>query len=341
MRNTHSTCARLAGLLACLAAVLMAGGVWAAVSGPCVDCHTMHSSQDGSTMGSSAAGMAHLTLNGCIGCHTNGGLGGVAPVVDGTYNTDSCAGGTFKEGAGGVQSDAGVHNVDIVLPTYGEDDTLTGTNIPGLSSGGMNSGNGDQDAQALTCAGSNGCHGDATVDGNDAGIQGFHHGAKDGYRYLQIASTQAAVLGKGANDWEAGISGSADGTGGQHNIYSSDTNAGINKLCANCHPNFHSTANTSDGTNWLRHPTDNDIPTANGWSSTVNYRENPFAFADISALAPDTAYTTSSAQVACISCHRAHGTPYDDLLRWDYSGQEAGSTTSYGCLGCHNKQRGS
>jgi len=292
-------------------------------------------------MGSSAAGMAHLTLNGCIGCHTNGGLGGVAPVVDGTYNSDSCAGGTFKEGAGGVASDAGVHNVDIVLPTLGEDGTLVGTKIPGLS-GGMNSGKGLQDAQALTCAGMNGCHGDATIDGNDAGIQGFHHGAKEGYRYLQIASSQAAVLGKGAADWEAGISDSAVGAGGEHNIYSSDADAGINKLCANCHPDFHTLANTSDGSNWLRHPTDNNIPTASGWVASVNYRENPFAFADITSLTPGTAYTTSGAQVACISCHRAHGTPYDDLLRWDYTAQLAGSTTvTYGCLGCHNKQRGS
>ena len=323
-----------------LIAAWIACPAWAAVTGSCVDCHTMHSSQDGSTMGSTAAGMAHLTLNGCIGCHTNGGLSGVAPVVDGTYNTDSCAGGTFKEGAGGVQSDAGVHNVDIVLPTLGEDGTLTGTKIPGLTTG-MNAGLGDQDAQALTCAGSNGCHGDATVAGNDAGIQGFHHGSKEGYRYLQIASSQAPVLGKGAADWEAAISGSADGTGGEHNIYSSDTSAGINKLCANCHPDFHSLANTSDGSNWLRHPTDNNIPTTAGWAATVNYRDNPFAFADISAKAVDAVYTTAGAQVACISCHRAHGTPYDDLLRFDYSGQSAGGATSFGCMGCHNKQRGS
>lgn len=322
-----------------LIGALAASAAWAAVSGSCVECHTMHSSQDGSTMGSSATGMAHLTINNCIGCHTNGGLGGVAPVVDGTYNQDSCAGGTFKEGVGGVASDAGVHNVDIALPTLGEDETLIATNIPGLS-GGMNSGKGDQDAQALTCAGRNGCHGDARVDGNDAGIMGFHHGAKEGYRYLQIASTQDAVLGIGAADWEAGISGSATGANGEHNIYSSDANAGINKLCANCHPDFHSLSNTSDGSNWLRHPTDNDIPTTSGWTATVNYRENPFAFSDVTGMDPGTAYTVSGAQVACVSCHRAHGTPYDDLLRWDYTAQVAGSTVSYGCLGCHNKQRG-
>jgi predicted CXXCH cytochrome family protein len=329
-------------LLTCLAVMaLAASAALAAVSGPCVNCHTMHNSQDGAKMvtttGDSA--IAHLTLNNCVGCHTNGGVGG-APVIDGNYNVDSCAGGTFKDaGTAGqiVASDAGVHNVDIALSVLGEDDTFT-TSIPGLTTG-MNLGAGSTDPNDLTCAGANGCHGDSTVDDNDAGIAGFHHGGKDGYRYLQIADTHAPVLGKGAADWEVAMS---DGwvTGEEHNVYSSSTTAGINKLCANCHPDFHGTANTWDGNNWIRHPTDNAIPTTNGWSATVDYRDNPFAFADVSALDTTGTYTTANAQVACISCHRAHGTPYDDILRWDYSAQSAGSALTAGCLGCHNKQRG-
>ncbi|MEW5772464.1 MAG: cytochrome c3 family protein [Thermodesulfobacteriota bacterium] len=314
----------------------------AAVTGPCVDCHTMHNSQDGARFPGAPEDdpKGHLTIKGCIGCHIGTGVTG-APIIDGQYNVDSTAGGTFKDGgAGGVVSDAGVHNVNVegLLPTLGEDDALTAV-IPGLT-GGMNLGKGSSDPQDLTCAGKSGCHGDATQADNDSGIRGFHHGGKTGYRYLQIADTQAAVAGKGAVDWEKAISSSATGAGGEHNIYSSSTTVGINKLCANCHPNFHATANTQVGTNWVRHPTDNTIPGAgDGWAATVNYRENPFAFADISTLAPGTAYTTTNAQVACISCHRAHGTPYDDILRWDYSAQSAGSGIQAGCLGCHNKQR--
>lgn len=329
-----------AAILAALLALAPAA-LWAAVSGPCVDCHTMHNSQDGARFpgATSDTPQGHLTILGCIGCHTGSGVTG-APIIDGTYNVDSTAGGTFSDSGGGVASDAGVHNVNVdgLLATVGEDDTLT-TAVPGLT-GGMNNGLGSSDPNDLTCAGKDGCHGDATQADNDAGIRGFHHGSKAGYRYLQIASTQAAVEGNGAADWEKAISSSATGEGGEHNIYSSSTTVGINKLCANCHPNFHSTTNTSDGNNWVRHPTDNDIPGAgDGWTPTVNYRENPFAFADISSLAPGTAYTATGAQVACISCHRAHGTPYDDILRWDYSAQSAGGGGSSGCVGCHNKQR--
>ena len=41
--------------------------------------------------------------------------------------------------------------------------------------------------------------------------------------------------------------------------------------------------------------------------------------------------------VTCISCHRAHGTPYADLLRWDYSNNcNAGSDNAdCGCFQCH------
>ncbi len=51
-------------------------------------------------------------------------------------------------------------------------------------------------------------------------------------------------------------------------------------------------------------------------------------------------YITEERQVTCLSCHRAHGTENDDLLRWEYSTQDAGTDTAdYGCLGCHDRQR--
>ena len=38
--------------------------------------------------------------------------------------------------------------------------------------------------------------------------------------------------------------------------------------------------------------------------------------------------------VNCISCHRAHGTPNDAILRWDYKGWP---TAGYdGCSICHS-----
>jgi predicted CXXCH cytochrome family protein len=47
--------------------------------------------------------------------------------------------------------------------------------------------------------------------------------------------------------------------------------------------------------------------------------------------------------VTCISCHRAHGSQYDDLLRWDYTQCIANEnvaaddtiTPDCGCFYCH------
>ncbi len=46
----------------------------------------------------------------------------------------------------------------------------------------------------------------------------------------------------------------------------------------------------------------------------------------------------SSPIVTCLSCHRAHGSPYADLLRWDYDTMiagNAGDATGKGCFVCH------
>ena len=314
----------------------------AKATGPCANCHTMHNSQGGSSMAvdetnvAATTAYAHLTLSSCVGCHfTQTSI--IAPKINGAYNVNSTAGGTFLEsGTTGqfVASDAGVHNVleGLATSSLGEDGTFVGANdIPGLT-GTMNHTYGSTNPNDLTCAGADGCHGDATVTGNDAGIAGFHHGSKSGWRYLQIANGQAAVVGVGSSDWEA-----AQPSATNHNVYSSSTSVGINKLCANCHPNFHGTANTQSGSQWIRHPTDNAIPA--GWTAQVDYRDNPFAFADVTSMSATSAYTATGAQVACVSCHRAHGTPYDDILRWDYSTQVAGNGHVAGCLGCHTLQQ--
>ena len=317
----------------------------AAVTGACGSCHTMHNSQGGSSMAvdetntATTTAYAHLTISSCVGCHFTAVTGvSSAPKIDGQYNVDSTAGGTFRESGGGhVVSDAGVHNVlaGLAASTLGEDNTFIST-IPGLS-GGMNNAVGSSDPNDLTCAGSDGCHGQASVDGNDAGIAGFHHGSQSGWRYLQIADGGAGVVGVGAADWELAMSGGWN-AGDQHNVYSSSTTVGINKLCANCHPDFHGTDNTQDANdNWIRHPTDNNIPSA--WSAVVDYRDNPFAFTDTISMSATGTYTATGAQVACVSCHRAHGTPYDDILRWDYSNQVAGGGHVAGCLGCHTLQK--
>ncbi|MEW6600485.1 MAG: cytochrome c3 family protein [Nitrospirota bacterium] len=53
-----------------------------------------------------------------------------------------------------------------------------------------------------------------------------------------------------------------------------------------------------------------------------------------------TNYTSANGRVICLSCHRAHGSAQNDLLRFDYSTMNAGnSTNNGGCETCHVAQR--
>jgi hypothetical protein len=336
-------CSALAVLAVLAAGLLVASPAAAAVSGSCVNCHTMHNSQDGTIpTGGSASPQGHLTLNTCFGCHSTA-VAITAPKVDGTYaaGTDR-AGGTFSSTE--CTADSMLHNVGIggtaVNSVTGLETTLT--TVPGVVGAGMNLGAGTNVPADLTCAGENGCHGD-TSDGmtNDGGIRGFHHGSKLGWRYLRIAGiasdlASGQVLGESSTDWELG-----GATATNHNVYSADPAQGISKLCANCHGVFHGDNTDTDiyaSGAWIRHPTLAAIPAA--WTPTVDYENNPFSFADLASAAPDAAYTKTGAAVSCLSCHRAHGSPYADILRFDYSAQDAGSAVALGCLGCHNLQRG-
>ena len=101
---------------------------------------------------------------------------------------------------------------------------------------------------------------------------------------------------------------------------------------------------------WIRHPTDYDM-VANQGSGTEYYGYTTYdpmvpvgrMGTAVSAWGADQLVNGASASsndavVMCISCHRAHGSPYADLLRWDYSTMVAGGglpTTSAGCFTCH------
>jgi len=41
----------------------------------------------------------------------------------------------------------------------------------------------------------------------------------------------------------------------------------------------------------------------------------------------------------CLSCHVAHGSPYADMLRWDYGTMVAGGGGSGGCFTCHTQKK--
>jgi len=202
----------------------------------------------------------------------------------------------------------------------------------------------------LGCAGTNGCHG--CLNGETGGncteddmraISGGHHSVSGAYRMLYVNGDP--VQGVPADDYEKALN--ADPSNGDlHNTYSAETtDPSISELCAKCHSNFHGTPEDTGGSSpFVRHPTDVTIPATweiisdftDQWTNRPQaWRDHPLGFTNLGAGGQ----TAANARVTCLSCHRAHGTANNDLLRWPYDSQDAGSGNDYGCLGCHNLQR--
>jgi len=335
--------------------VVLAYGSAHALTGVCSGCHTMHNSQDGQNVATGDDGStttstpnASLTISTCIGCH-NGGVTSAPNIFGSTYGTNTTAGGTFNSSVADTNSKK--HNVqDLVAAGMETDEDVNVTGTPGNG--------GDSTLTVglteLTCAGAKGCHGDHSQTGSAAGIKGFHHASRTadrsskGYRFLET-STGTPIEGKGST--QAGVDGweiNQPSSGlDVHNVYNADAGTSISTLCAQCHGEFHGTSDTGSSSPFQRHPTDNAIPVA--WDSvgagvTIDYQNNPFGFSgtDFTTKAINVAYAddlSDNPDVVCVSCHRAHGTPNNDLLRFDYSGMVAGGGGTTGCLGCHTNQR--
>lgn len=338
----------LIGVLSMLLIGNIATG-YAAVSGQCNNCHTMHNSEDGEPMrlDDESEPLSALLVADCLGCHTTDGSD---PLVDGYpfvrlasgASDDNCLAGGFFQ----VTPDTGDnhknqnHDIGATALPAGYDSNEATDWYAG-------------DTDGLGCAGTNGCHGNEEIDLVDdmAAVRGGHH-APDTYRMLYVGGNP--VVGSGAEDYEKAIIANPETTvvtvedGQNVNIYSAGvSDPSISELCAKCHGDFHNEVNTTDdvgsGSPWLRHPTDEAIPAAwaignAGYTPTRDdYKHNPVGY-------DNATYDITAKRVTCLSCHRAHGTANNDLLRWPYSTQIAGlgpddQDVKYGCLGCHDKQR--
>lgn len=363
-----------------------------AVSGPCVNCHTMHNMQNGVPV--NANGTHPFLLNtDCIGCHTGTNTGtNPTPYVFSTtppvYNetgtepdTNTLAGGNFywvKFGttASNTAADECGHNVEgltnpdtILLTPPGFDGTFS--NAAGETVGGGSWPAGQQ----VTCAGLYGCHGHHRAgDDNYKGIYGAHHGNKgnDSTTALTTADTVGnsyrfllGIYGIEDSDWEFRP------TQTEHNQYygqvrdsttllepSTADKHTISYLCAECHGFYHSGSGQVSSSNygvspWLRHPTDFDMtdavgseyqyyngatdPTNAPYSVVAPLASNDLTKGVLSTVDVSQGGIAGTAIVTCISCHRAHGTPYADILRWDFKNWPGNSKKS-GCNVCHTQK---
>lgn len=338
----------------------------ARVTGQCSNCHTMHDSQNGTGMATgelpAGDGPPHPTLltNSCLGCHSSStssttySLGGCeVPVV--YYITGApaeyLAGGNFYW----VKTDdTKGHNVFSDNP----DDDLS--QAPGKD--------------APSCSGSSSCH--MNLDRNNStgpedGLKrrqgctkchmvsdtnrpkGFHHADDSGpvingfpwYRFLQghHSGTGHGVSGIEDDDWQKTIAANdhneylgheGDKTDGSYGL----SNHTVTGFCCGCHRLFHEQNELADGSgSWLRHPSDAVIPDSGEYSSYTVY--DPLVPVSRSSLGTvSDAVTPGTDMVMCLSCHRAHGSPYPDMLRWDYNAMTAGGGGSGGCFVCHTEK---
>ena len=358
------------------------------ISGPCVDCHTMHNSQDSQSMSYCATWsegpFRALTRGNCAICHSGSDAGSISniPYVNfwndpgyqfSTSDSDDvlAGGGFYWAGIGNCTSTTAtgyvcLHDVDFFI-----DINRAGSGPyepPGWNST-YDSRRTDVDwtSTQLTCAGKYGCHGDPSQTDAFAAISGAHHKnvlcnstSCDGSTVAKSYRFLLGIKGTEDPDWEKSWSTSdhngyyaIDVYGGSVGSVSFD-NASINYLCGECHGNFHwETTNSTYASPWLRHPTDIDMnnetiknkeygnypgPFNATLGANAYFPEVPVGNTD-GAVKSQVLQGTGDAIVLCISCHRAHGSPYKDLLRWPYytctCGNSTNSTTQCGCFACH------
>jgi hypothetical protein len=322
--------------------IISSGIAQADLSGrKCSECHTVHNSQDGTTvtyrLNTSYTGFestkiptAMLLVSSCEGCHTSTGGTTIVSNVPIIFNTSAfsspLAGGNFSY----VRSDDSKgHNIAGITGQ----DIVHGLTPPG----------GSVMTSQLECAGSMGCHGDRSAgSGVYSGLNGAHHkdtGVVDGssvglsYRFLN------GILGREDPDWEQ------DNVNTSHNEYKGSTSNAVDTisyLCSGCHGNFHTweggASEVGTASPWLRHPTDIALPGTGEYGNYTTYSmTSPVARPD-----PDNVPVTSQVVpgtdiVMCLSCHRTHASPYYKILRWDYKSDTL-STALSGCNVCHTSK---
>ena len=357
----------IASLVGILSVILVHGFVDAMVNGPCVNCHTMHNSQNGTPMNydNSVNPNATLLRGNCAGCHAQNTAGNVVnsiPQVLHTAATD-LAGGNFHYFDGTVATQNKAHNVLDLPSPYNTQDTVLTNNPPGYLSGYDPSSVKFDTGSRLRCAGANGCHGNRELADENSAIKGSHHTSDAALKFGTIneanqgggtgGTSDFATTGKSyrflynvhggeVSDWLNSLGthhneykGIVFGTRGQTQAWADVTT--ISDLCAECHGKFHAGGLTSDSgigtaSPWLRHPTDALIPNYGEYATYTSYDAGaPIGRTTIpNSIGGSVAPGTDV--VTCLSCHQAHGSNYADILRWDYTNHLAAGT---GCLVCH------
>jgi hypothetical protein len=324
----------------------------------------MHDSQAGVAIAIDAFGtkigpQEALTDATCSGCHNGLNASGSTPFVVNLTSAPLY----FATGTEATHNTLAGGNFYWVAQAGGD---LKGHNVVGVGTSqvlGRYPPGGGVPFDSLTCAGPTGCHGKNTAGMTQIkSIWGSHHANVTGnpnpavngidgssiarsYRFLD------GMVGWEDDTWELTV----DKV--NHNQYkgvvrSSDGAAdasSVSFLCARCHGDFHNgagslgvVAGATFLSPWIRHPVDIDmgglggefLQYGDGAAGDYNVR-TPLASTAVSAALSVVTLGSAgnNAIVTCISCHRAHGSPWDYSLRWDYQNWPGGGYN--GCGDCH------
>ncbi|MEW5772453.1 MAG: cytochrome c3 family protein [Thermodesulfobacteriota bacterium] len=349
----------------------------AEVAGPCSNCHTMHNSQNAEPMAWSYSGASkvadstpnsHLLVTDCLGCHTASDGATWKDAVTGAPIVFSMAepgfgassdGGTTRQGlaAGNfywvTQDDSFGHNImsdDATLNVAPGDQSGCGNDSCHVNLDRGYTGSGHLQGRSACL----GCH--LVSGGSTPSVTSWHHAkgstglvdsaAKGWYRFLggHEAGDGRGVSGIEDADWERiptssdhneylGRDGDKTGRGGFAVLGNTMTG-----FCTGCHGNFHVQDTTVGGSSpWLRHPSDAPLPSSGEFASYVTYDPLvPVARPVLSGVS--STVTPGADMVMCLSCHRAHASPYFKMLRWDIRSANL-ATALAGCGVCHTRKR--
>jgi hypothetical protein len=279
----------------------------------CAGCHTMHNSQGGALVDAdSPTGNAYLLKDAtpsdtCLMCHAAYGQltadgQSLGPGGDFYWVTQDVV--YESHGTTTVYAREHGHNIDAPGNGVAVDDVLT--DAPG----------GDYDSSYLGC---NSCH-DPHGNTNFRMLYGAGESAANypgGYNFAEIAPIAEGNSRK-TNIADAGAEKTA-----QHTAYIS----GMSDWCANCHSGMHSGMSAS-----LVHPTDQNLGSGlsgnyNAYVTTSDQTGGSYdtaylplvPFEDAANTIASTTGTTGTSKVMCLTCHRAHASPYPDAGRWDFA----------------------
>lgn len=339
----------------------------AKVSGSCGNCHTMHNSQNGSSMVHSGTGAgwnndgelvggsdddlaprnnllatSNLLVSDCVGCHSSTTdativtlAGNNIPIVFNLngYPMKSLAGGNFYQVSQGEEFDGYGHNVYGISAIDSKLSMAPGNNqCMGFNSSCHQTLAVAPNGENWDRGGCRGCH-----------YNVYHHDdSNNHYRFLNSHyGNDAYVEGVEDAHWEH------PDFGGQNYYkgvdYTEVNNSSptlmqthsISSYCGGCHSDFHMN-NGVDNAMWIRHPTDIALP-LDGEYADYNPETDYNMQAPVAWIDPE-APVREEAVVMCLSCHRVHGSEHADILRWDYDTMiagDAGAAAGTGCFVCH------